>query len=209
MEPRSHSQHFESEGWLQGMRVISAARKVASQPLLVGAKRAKKLIALRDVTDSTAQLTMYAKAQAINVTEFITPEILAFCEQLALAGDDLKSKLRRESAANVHALPQFPLLCLLLNTQAEDGGIRKRQAHCGRQSFFESATECSCTACAQLLQKAVILRALGCSELKRSQIHWKTVVQTVMKADCAIPYAALLLFLNAAAALSLDADQQW
>eukprot|EP00953_Heterococcus_sp_UTEX-ZZ885_P007422 4497-Heterococcus_DN1.PRE.4 len=30
-----------------------------------------------------------------------------------------------------------------------------------------------------------------------------------MKAERAIPYAALLLFLDAAAALSLDADQQW
>jgi hypothetical protein len=95
----------------------------------------------------------------------------------------------------------------VLDTEHTSRG--RQNTHCGRQSFFESATECSCRACGQLLQKGVILRALGCTELKRSQIHWKAVVHTVMKADCAIPYAALLLFLDAAAALSLVADQQW
>ena len=193
------------------MHVISAASKLVSRPeFSPEAKRSARYSALRKLTRSdTAQLNDGARAQTINLTEIIMPQTFAFCEQLAQASDDVKGRLRGVPATNVHALQQFPLLALMVNTQAENGSIRKRQVNCGRQSFFESVTECSCTVCTHLLQKSVILRALRSAELRAAHVNWFSVVQTEMNSGCIIPFAALLQFINAAAPANLDADQQW
>jgi hypothetical protein len=202
-----------SECWLKGIDLIDATQCALALPQATRSSRSSNWTALNHAIALeliTPTPTAHQKKDIISLADFVLPDTLLLCKELAGFTNQRLSDLFGVGIDRLHVRKQLSLKALFLHSDTELSFVMLSAKDI--KSVFERASQAHCSICAQLLQHSLVLRAL-CSTMARSastlQSSWSFLKANVFKDECALSCAALLLYLSSASASTVFAHLQW